>query len=678
MRISLLLLIVGLASFITSVTKAQNKYALLIGINDYYSQPGVRHPHSLEGCVNDAISMKNLLIDRFAFDAINIQSLYDAQATKKSILSALKGILEKSKAGDAMVFFFSGHGVWIENDATINDPVKRGMSQAIVTSDLFAEQFECLVKDATLKKFFNQFVDKKVKVTTLFDCCYAGNLMMMPAPFGENKYEIPVPRAIRKSLTFSDFYYVPKTIEPPGCDPKQISQDTIDSDLDGVPDCADFEVNTLRICFPVDSLGIGYCEPKALAFLPENISSNLEDSSVGGTSPGASPSQTARAFNLVDAISINDAEIVPRPSERPNSGFLTISGTSDKEKGLEITDESGVRHGAFTKALLEVYRDNPPTLSVGELFKKISALMLKQQYRQTATYHSDPARLSSNLIGADATRFKKSVTAKCIDVNAGMIVLDKGLNSGITKGNVLMQSNPASKLRIQVVSHADGTASATAIDLRMVDIKKGSEFVLADGYTMSAPLIKIYVGGSKLTASTFSALFEKKVKPFVKLPNYRDYNLWTNEFPTINIFFNESNPIDATSSQFILERIDTSYFHVFLPIPGYIADACIQTLRKDQNIEVVNTMDKADFVLCLNYAKPRAGKPGEFVFTFCKPNLTIANEFGARMFYRYNVKVGGLNIQGAELAKFTARINQSAREAIRGMTNRWMNDYPKR
>lgn len=86
MRKNLLLLTVGFICLVTLSTQAQSKYALIIGINDYYLQPGVKSPLSLQGCVNDAVSMKHLLIDRFAFEPVNIQTLYNMQATKGSIL----------------------------------------------------------------------------------------------------------------------------------------------------------------------------------------------------------------------------------------------------------------------------------------------------------------------------------------------------------------------------------------------------------------------------------------------------------------------------------------------------------------------------------------------------------------------------------------------------------------
>src|SRR4051812_22653350 len=65
---------------------AQNKYAVLLAVNDYYSGPGEKSNHSLKGCVNDAESIKALLVNRFGFSSSNIYSLYNAAATKKSFI----------------------------------------------------------------------------------------------------------------------------------------------------------------------------------------------------------------------------------------------------------------------------------------------------------------------------------------------------------------------------------------------------------------------------------------------------------------------------------------------------------------------------------------------------------------------------------------------------------------
>jgi hypothetical protein len=85
---------------------AQNKYAVLVAVNDYYDAPGIKNPRSLQGCVNDANALKGLLLNRFGFNSANIASLYNAKVTKKNFIDLMHTMLKKCKAGDALVFYF--------------------------------------------------------------------------------------------------------------------------------------------------------------------------------------------------------------------------------------------------------------------------------------------------------------------------------------------------------------------------------------------------------------------------------------------------------------------------------------------------------------------------------------------------------------------------------------------
>jgi len=68
---------------------AQQKYALLVAVDDYYADPGIKHQSSLKGCVNDARSMKQLLLERFGYDEKNIVSLYNDAVTKKRFIEEM-------------------------------------------------------------------------------------------------------------------------------------------------------------------------------------------------------------------------------------------------------------------------------------------------------------------------------------------------------------------------------------------------------------------------------------------------------------------------------------------------------------------------------------------------------------------------------------------------------------
>ncbi len=83
---------------------AHRKLALLVGINQYRST-------ALQGCLTDVNLQRELLIHRFGFQPSDILTLTDQQATRSQIETAfIEHLVTPSKAGDVVVFHFSGHG----------------------------------------------------------------------------------------------------------------------------------------------------------------------------------------------------------------------------------------------------------------------------------------------------------------------------------------------------------------------------------------------------------------------------------------------------------------------------------------------------------------------------------------------------------------------------------------
>ncbi len=561
-------------SLIMVTIKAQNKYALIVGVNNYYNSPGVLNELSLHGCVNDAKSIKGLLVNRFGFSENNITAIYNGSATAENLQNAFQQILNKCKAGDAVVFYFSGHGVWFTNNYDLNDTIKKGMSQAICLSNLYAPHLGCLMRDATLKKIFNQFVDKRVILTSIFDCCFSGNLAMDMVMFRHNNYKY---------------------------------------------------LNS-----------------------PENSKS------------------MPMYYNLKDPLIVFDAEQIRRPSERFNSGFLSLSGATDVQKGQEITDESGFKHGVFTKALLQVYKTNSASLPVNILFQKIDSCVQLQRYPQTPVYHYDQTRLIKNLIGLNDNGLKDFITAACISSTGNTVVLNAGSNAGILTGNIFIDTSNQYKTALKIIQANEDTAVAVIIKGNASLLKKGDIFKSTDNYTSSAPIIKVYVPQSTVSISQFNILFNKEVLPLTKDSLYSDYKNW--DIDSIeNIFFNGTH----------FNKRKTSYaFFIFLPIPTTIAQAIKNNLNRNQNIELVNSINKADMVLYLNYVKQEADNTAGFVFTFHAP-VTVTTEFGFR-FLSYNAEVSELSANENAANNVAVAINKMCLDLLRGETSRWFNMTSKK
>ena len=85
------------------------KRALLVGVNDYQGISDLR------GCINDVTNMRNILKTYLGFKNEDIRVLVDRRASKANILHRLRLMVDEAKAGDFLVFHFSGHGSQIRD-----------------------------------------------------------------------------------------------------------------------------------------------------------------------------------------------------------------------------------------------------------------------------------------------------------------------------------------------------------------------------------------------------------------------------------------------------------------------------------------------------------------------------------------------------------------------------------
>ncbi|HEY9893259.1 MAG TPA: caspase family protein [Candidatus Sericytochromatia bacterium] len=105
------------------------KLALLVGINQY--------PRSaaLSGCVTDVELQRELLIHRFGFNASDVLTLTDSQATRADIETAfIEHLSNQAKAGDVVVFHFSGYGSQVKMSESQTDSLI-SLSNSLVPVD---------------------------------------------------------------------------------------------------------------------------------------------------------------------------------------------------------------------------------------------------------------------------------------------------------------------------------------------------------------------------------------------------------------------------------------------------------------------------------------------------------------------------------------------------------------
>lgn len=148
------------------------KKALCVGINNFKNYP----ESSLNGCINDANDMKELLIKYIGFQDQNIVKLTDSMATRANIMKNLQEMVEGAKNGkyDGLVFSMSSHGTQIP-DASGDESDK--VDEAFCPYDLDAKgnswDPDHIIVDDELHDLFIQ-LPENVSLEVYLDTCHSG------------------------------------------------------------------------------------------------------------------------------------------------------------------------------------------------------------------------------------------------------------------------------------------------------------------------------------------------------------------------------------------------------------------------------------------------------------------------------------------------------------------------
>ena len=141
----------------------RESYAVVIGIDDYANWPKLRY------AVNDAHSIRDVLVEKYGFKPQNVTTLANKEATRENILAALGGTLadpRKVKREDRVFVFFAGHG------ATRHLPSGRDLGY-IVPVDAAAENYQAQAISMTQLQDIAEAIPAK-HVLFIMDSCYSG------------------------------------------------------------------------------------------------------------------------------------------------------------------------------------------------------------------------------------------------------------------------------------------------------------------------------------------------------------------------------------------------------------------------------------------------------------------------------------------------------------------------
>ena len=168
--IGVLALLIG--GLLSSGTSAAN-HALLIGIGKYKTR-------TLEGPPHDVAALMSVLASKYNYHPDNIQTLINQEAVKARILDEIKQLALRTKPGDRIFIYFSGHGT-SRRDDLMALPLPHG-SGALVPADFSADpeqsmetlMSQLIVGRRDLRPILEQ-IDRNRQVLMVFDTCFSGN-----------------------------------------------------------------------------------------------------------------------------------------------------------------------------------------------------------------------------------------------------------------------------------------------------------------------------------------------------------------------------------------------------------------------------------------------------------------------------------------------------------------------
>jgi len=150
------------------------KRLVAVGINQY-RDPRI---NDLTGCVSDATSFSQKLNKDFAFsfDADHFRFLTDDAATKANIIRDLTWLVTETGPYDVGVFYYSGHGSQVPDQAPPDNDEADGLDEVIVPSDTnlsAANPIATIIRDDEIARILAN-VNADAHFVVVFDSCHSG------------------------------------------------------------------------------------------------------------------------------------------------------------------------------------------------------------------------------------------------------------------------------------------------------------------------------------------------------------------------------------------------------------------------------------------------------------------------------------------------------------------------
>jgi uncharacterized caspase-like protein len=136
-----------------------NQWLFVIGINTYLEWS------RLNTAVNDAKTVKDVLLKRYHFDKYHLIELYDEDATRSNILAKLRYLANRVGPDDSIVIFYAGHGHM--------DSITKSGSWIPVESSM--SDTSAWVSNHDIKNYLKVDAIKAKHILLISDSCFSGD-----------------------------------------------------------------------------------------------------------------------------------------------------------------------------------------------------------------------------------------------------------------------------------------------------------------------------------------------------------------------------------------------------------------------------------------------------------------------------------------------------------------------
>jgi len=143
-----------------------SKFAVIIGINLYDAELNA----DLNGCVNDAEGMYDILTNTYNFPKDNVRVLTDFRATGEAIFERIEWLVSHNVPGDELVLHYSGHGSQVRDRD--GDELNDYLDEILCPTDL---DWDNPFTDDEIKWCFDKKADG-VFLTFICDSCHSGSI----------------------------------------------------------------------------------------------------------------------------------------------------------------------------------------------------------------------------------------------------------------------------------------------------------------------------------------------------------------------------------------------------------------------------------------------------------------------------------------------------------------------